>query len=102
MVIPPILNNKHTSMPLDPDGDVVRHLRQNGLAKPFSGWPCYHTETRHLRPRRAASRNSWPGRRRAPFAVLVAEELFASACKLLVSLTSAGQIVSAGNRLTLS
>jgi hypothetical protein len=32
----------------------------------------------------------------------VAEELFASACKLLVSLTSAGQIVSAGNRLTLS
>ncbi len=32
----------------------------------------------------------------APFAVLVAEELFASGCRLLLSLTSAGQIVPAG------
>ncbi len=32
----------------------------------------------------------------ASFAVLVAEELFASGCQLLVSLTSAGQIVPAG------
>ena len=32
----------------------------------------------------------------APFAVLVAEELFASGCRLLLSLTSAGQIVAAG------
>jgi uridine phosphorylase len=32
----------------------------------------------------------------APFAVLVAEELFACGCRLLISLTSAGQIVPAG------
>ena len=32
----------------------------------------------------------------APFAVLVAEELFASGCRLLVSLTSAGQVKPAG------
>jgi uridine phosphorylase len=32
----------------------------------------------------------------APFAVLIAEELFESGCRLLVSVTSAGQIVSAG------
>jgi len=32
----------------------------------------------------------------APFAVLVAEELFASGCRLLVSMTSAGQIVPVG------
>jgi uridine phosphorylase len=32
-----------------------------------------------------------------PFAVLVAEELFASGCQLLVSITSAGQIVAAGS-----
>jgi uridine phosphorylase len=32
----------------------------------------------------------------APFAVLVAEELFASGCRLLVSITSAGQLVPAG------
>ena len=31
----------------------------------------------------------------APFAVLIAEELFASGCKLLVSITSAGQITPA-------
>ena len=29
----------------------------------------------------------------APFAVLIAEELFASGCRLLISVTSAGQIV---------
>jgi len=33
----------------------------------------------------------------APFAVLVAEELFACGCRLLISLTSAGQIVPAGS-----
>ena len=32
----------------------------------------------------------------APFAVLIAEQLFASGCRLLLSLTSAGQIVPAG------
>ena len=32
----------------------------------------------------------------APFAVLVAEQLFASGCRFLVSVTSAGQIVPAG------
>ena len=30
----------------------------------------------------------------APFAVLVAEELFASGCELLISITSAGQNAS--------
>jgi hypothetical protein len=28
---------------LDPDGDIVRLLRQSGQSKPFAGWPCYHT-----------------------------------------------------------
>jgi uridine phosphorylase len=32
----------------------------------------------------------------APFAVLIAEELFSSGCRLLLSLTSAGQILAAG------
>ena len=36
-------------------------------------------------------------RRGAPFAVLVAEELFACGCRTLISLTSAGQIVPAGS-----
>jgi hypothetical protein len=123
MVVPPILDNKHASTPsvfapaallrvarrqkglapsevppvciLDPDGDLVRELRQTGLAKPFAGWPCYHTEldTFALGGRQVGIVGRVVG---ASFAVLVAEELFASGCQLLVSLTSAGQIVPAG------
>ncbi len=29
---------------LDPDGDLIRHLRKTGTAKPNSAWACYHTE----------------------------------------------------------
>ena len=29
---------------LDPDGDMVRRLRNEGRSKPFEGWPCYHTQ----------------------------------------------------------
>jgi uridine phosphorylase len=123
MVIPPILDNKHTSMPsvfvpgallrearrqkgldsvpvppvciLDPDGDLVRQLRDTGMAKPFAGWPCYHTEldTFDIGGRQVGIVGRVVG---ASFAVLVAEELFASGCQLLVSLTSAGRIVPAG------
>jgi uridine phosphorylase len=123
MVIPPILDNKHTTMPsvfapaallrearrqkrlvtsevpsvciLDPDGDLVRELRRTGAAQPFAGWPCYHTEldTFDLGGHRVGIVGRVVG---ASFAVLVAEELFACGCQLLVSLTSAGQIVPAG------
>lgn len=80
---------------LDPDGDVVRSLRRDGRARAFEGWPCYHTEldTFVLGERTAGIVGRAVG---APFAVLVAEQLFASGCRLLVSLTSAGQIVPAG------
>lgn len=80
---------------LDPDGDIVRRLRQTGQARPFEGWPCYHTQldTFTLADQTVGIIGCAVG---APFAVLVAEELFASGCHLLVSLTSAGQITSAG------
>ncbi len=80
---------------LDPDGDILRRLKQAGLAKLFAGWPCYHTElhTFALGERTVGIVGCAVG---APFAVLVAEELFACGCELLVSLTSAGQIVAAG------
>ncbi len=79
---------------LDPDGDIVRHLRSRGVARPIETWPCYHTELYgfQLAGRSAGIIGGAVG---APFAVLVAEELFASGCRLLVSVTSAGQIVSA-------
>jgi len=80
---------------LDPDGDVVRRLRETGEAKPFDGWPCYHTrlDTFTLGGQTVGIVGCAVG---APFAVLIAEELFASGCRLLLSLTSAGQIVPAG------
>lgn len=80
---------------LDPDGDLVRRLRETGTTKPFAGWPCYHTEldTFLLGEHEVGIVGRAVG---ASFAVLVAEELFASGCRLLVSLTSAGQIVAAG------
>jgi uridine phosphorylase len=80
---------------LDPDGDIVRRLRDTGQAQPFDGWPCYHTklDTFTLAGQTVGIVGCVVG---APFAVLVAEELFASDCRLLVSLTSAGQITPAG------
>src|SRR3984893_11712450 len=80
---------------LDPDGDIVRWLRDSGQAQHFDGWPCYHTrlDTFTLAGQTVGIVGCAVG---APFAVLIAEELFASGCRLLVSLTSAGQITPAG------
>ena len=80
---------------LDPDGDIVRRLRHTGQAQPFEGWPCYHTrlDTFTLAGETVGIVGCAVG---APFAVLIAEELFASGCRLLVNLTSAGQITPAG------
>jgi len=79
---------------LDPDGDIVRRLRAEGRARPFP-WPCYHTAlgTFELAGQQVGIIGCAVG---APFAVLIAEELFASGCRLLLSLTSAGQIAPAG------
>lgn len=80
---------------LDPDGDVVRFLKTSGRGKLSEGWPCYHTELYEfaLAGEPAGIVGCAVG---APFAVLVAEELFACGGELLISLTSAGQIVPAG------
>ena len=80
---------------LDPDGDILRRLKTTGQAKRFDAWPCYHTElhTFELADETVGIVGCVVG---APFAVLVAEELAADGRRLLVSLTSAGQIVAAG------
>jgi uridine phosphorylase len=80
---------------LDPDGDLVRRLRRLRAAQPFEGWPCYHTtlDTFTLAGQTVGIVGCAVG---APFAVLIAEELFASGCRFLVSLTSAGQIAASG------
>lgn len=77
---------------LDPDGDIVRQLKLEGRARRHDGWVCYHTDL-FVFEQDGFSLGVVGCAVGASFAVLVAEELFASGCKLLISLTSAGQIV---------
>ena len=79
---------------LDPDGDILRRLLATGRAKKFEPWPCYHTDlfTFALSGEAVGIVGCAVG---APFAVLVAEQMFACGCRLLISITSAGQIVPA-------
>jgi uridine phosphorylase len=80
---------------LDPDGDLVDYLRAQGFAQPDATWACYHTELYTFG--HAGLDYGIVGRVvGAPFAVLVAEELFASGCRLIISITSAGQITPIG------
>jgi uridine phosphorylase len=80
---------------LDPDGDILRALRRAGRASRSPGWACYHTELYEFddSDMRFGIIGCAVG---APFAVLLAEELFASGCRFLISMTSAGQIVAQG------
>ena len=81
---------------LDPDGDIVRHLKASDQAKRVDTWPCYHTDLYSF-PLAGQTSGIIACAVGAPFAVLVAEELFACGCRILISLTSAGQIVPAGD-----
>ena len=78
---------------LDPDGDVVRHLTSTGRAVEHPGWACYHTTLRtfDLSGTEVGVIGCAVG---ASFAVLLAEQLFASGCELLISVTSSGSITS--------
>ncbi|MDQ3694393.1 MAG: nucleoside phosphorylase [Chloroflexota bacterium] len=76
---------------LDPDGDVVRSLQQTGRGRRSETWACYHTDLweTDVDGIPIGVIGNAVG---ASFAVLVAEELFASGCRLLVSISSAGQL----------
>jgi uridine phosphorylase len=121
MPTPPILSNKHYAEPsvftpenllrearrqkalpramvprlcvLDPDGDIVRFLARSQRARREPRWACYHTElfTFAQDDLEFGIVGCAVG---ASFAVLVAEELFACGCQLLISVTSAGQVAA--------
>lgn len=80
---------------LDPDGDIVRHLRTAGAARRHDDWACYHSEL-WLTSIGSREIGIVPCAVGAPYAVLVAEELAASSCSLLISITSAGSITPLG------
>lgn len=80
---------------LDPDGDLVDYLTAAGHARLHAPWACYHTQLTTFVHKEIEY--GIVGRVvGASFAVLVAEELFASGCQLLISITSAGQITPVG------
>jgi uridine phosphorylase len=80
---------------LDPDGDIQRALRAAGRAQPSPHWACYHTELDVFE--HDGARYGLIGCAvGAAFAVLLAEQLFASGCRALISITSSGQIVASG------
>lgn len=76
---------------LDPDGDVVRYLVETDRATRETAWPGYHTDLYRF-DHEGATFGIVGCAVGAPFAVLVAEQLFASGCQFLVSITSSGQI----------
>lgn len=81
---------------LDPDGDLVRYLRRSGLARPSESWACYHTALDEFTLSDGTVAGVVGCAVGAPFAVLIAEQLFASGCQLFVSITSSGRIVDLG------
>jgi uridine phosphorylase len=80
---------------LDPDGDIVRSVRAEGRAGRVAGWACYHTDM-YVTEHAGVSIGIVGCAVGAPFAVLVAEQMFVSGCQFLVSITSAGQIEPLG------
>lgn len=80
---------------LDPDGDILRVLRRKGRASPFAAWACYHTDLYEF-DYEEARYGIIACAVGAPFAVLLAEQLFVSGCRFLISISSAGQIVAQG------
>jgi len=77
---------------LDPDGDIVRNLLEQNKCSLNPHWACYHSKLYdfELDGITFGIVGCAVG---SSFAVLVAEELFASGCQLLISITSAGQIL---------
>lgn len=76
---------------LDPDGDILRSLLDQNEVKVHPHWACYHTKLYEFSIE-GMSLGIIGFVVGASFAVLVAEELFASGCRLLINVTSSGQI----------
>ncbi|GEP97755.1 nucleoside phosphorylase [Chitinophaga cymbidii] len=76
---------------LDPDGDLADYLIGQGLAEKSKCWACYHSSLYQFELN-GTPLGIVPCIVGASYAVLVAEQLFVSGCRLLISVTSAGII----------
>lgn len=86
---------------LDPDGDIARLMKREAADHVNRHWACFHTEMVLIAPSTARQIVGSPVSESigcvgcavgAPFAVMIAEQLFACGCELLISLSSAGQL----------
>ena len=80
---------------LDPDGDLERHLHACGELREDANWGCFHTRLA-IREGRNGDFGIIGRAVGAAFSVLLAEQLFASGCRFLISLSSAGQVADLG------
>lgn len=82
---------------LDPDGDIVRNLLKAGNCSLNSHWACYHSQMYNFELNDSTTIGIVGCVVGSSYAVLVAEEMFACGCELLISITSAGQIQPLNN-----
>lgn len=76
---------------LDFDGDLTDWLVQEGVAKRFSAWPCFHT-TMFTMELEGLVCGLIPRTIGGPYTVLIAEQLAVAGAKLIVGLTSGGRV----------
>ena len=76
---------------LDPDGDLAEYLINQGLARQSHCWACYHSNLYSF-DLEGVNVGILPFVVGASYAVVVAEQLFVSGCRFLISITSAGII----------
>ena len=80
---------------LDPDGDLERHLQVRDELREDANWGCFHTRL-SVHDGRDSVFGIIGRAVGAAFSVLLAEQLFASGCRFLISLSSAGQVMDLG------
>ena len=76
---------------LDFDGDLSDRLAEEGISSPVASWACFHTSMRVM-TLDGLSCGIVPRTIGGPYAVLVAEQLWAAGAKLVVGMTSAGRV----------
>lgn len=76
---------------LEFDGDLTDWLVEQGIARPFPSWACFHT-TMFALDLKGMVCGIIPRTIGGPYAVLVAEQLHAAGTRLIIGLTSAGRV----------
>lgn len=76
---------------LDFDGDLSDRLTADGAAAPMKSWACFHTSLSVI-TLNGLRCGIVPRTIGGPYAVLVAEQLWAAGAQLIVGITSAGRI----------